>query len=71
MQQKNGELCSKVVVESNYGAYIVDDSKYPYYFVEWIGVPWEADEDGELDVGYITYHFHKGDHMCHRIWLEE
>ena len=59
MQQKIGELYSKVVMEGNYGAYMVDNPKYPYYLVKFVGVPWEADGDGTPEVGKKHTNFTK------------
>ena len=69
--KKNGEQYSKVAVQGNYGAYMVDNSKYPYHLVKWVVVLWDVDGDGELEVVNVTYKFYKGDHLCQGIWLEK
>ena len=67
-----GESYRHEVVEGNFGAYcIADDPKYPYYVVEWVGEPWQAQKDEELVIGPEKFVVHKGDWLCKGVWLEK
>lgn len=67
-----GETYSKQIVEGDFGAYcIADDPDYSYYVVEWLGLPWQATEDEEIEIGTESFKVRKDDWLCKGIWLEK
>ena len=67
-----GETYSKQIVEGDFGAYcIANDPNYPYYVVEWLGEPWQATKDDEIDIGTQKFVVAKGDWVCRGIWMEK
>ena len=50
---------------------MVNDPLTPFYVVEWVGMPWRAEDDGEEEVSGHTYKWKKGDYLCRGIWLDK
>jgi len=71
MNIKTGERYAREIVGGGvYGAYMVNDPATPFYVVEWVGMPWKAEEDGDEEVSGHTYKWKKGDYLCRGNWLD-
>jgi len=69
---KMGERYSREIIRGGvYGAYMVNDPLTPFYVVEWVGMPWRAEDDGEEEVNGHTYKWKKGDYLCRGNWLDK
>jgi hypothetical protein len=67
-----GKTYAREVFEGNFAAYcIANDPAYPYYVVEWMGEPWEAECDQRISLGIEEFVVHKGDWLCKGVWLEK
>jgi len=67
-----GKTYSEEIVEGNIGAYcIADHPDYPYYLCEWVGKPWQAEKDEEIEIGEESFVVHKHDWLCRGVWFEK
>ena len=60
----------KKTVEGRVGAYLVDgEEDINYYLVRWVGQPYQAERDMEIDNGTIPFQVRRGEWLCEGKWL--
>ena len=61
---------SHIVMDGNYGAYVVDDPEYDYYLVKWVGQPYQAKDDEVIELDGEEFIVKEGEWLCNGEWLD-